>query len=208
MSTTADTSTNTPNYPRVSVLGDNRLRALDNDALTSAAPCVISPQGVPGEAVDEQHGDLSQALFGNDTAAVRENIPSQHLCPIIQEPPFYAVHFDVPSANGTTIPNQQVYERLTLYRCIATPGALSARRNIMHPLTRVPIARNRAWDFVRPVDTALLETLHRKRLALGLLLEDDNPLNEDDHVRYEQTMRLCESRWVIFSSLCICLGYV
>ena len=64
----------------------------------------------------------------------------------------------------------------------------------MHPLTRVPIARNRAWDFVRPVDTALLETLHRERLALGLLLEDDNPLNEDNHVHYEQTMRICESK--------------
>ena len=72
MSTTADTSTNTANDPRVPVLGDNRLRALDIDALASAAPRVISPQGVPGEAVDEQHGDLLQALFGNDTAAMRK----------------------------------------------------------------------------------------------------------------------------------------
>jgi hypothetical protein len=194
MSTTADTSTNRANEPRVPVLGDNRLRALDNDALASAAPRVISPQGVPGEVVDDQHRDLLQTLFGNDTAAVRKNIPSQHLCPIIQEPPFDAIHFDVPSANGTMIPNQQVYKRLVLYQCIATPGALSARRNIMHPLTRVPIARNRAWDFVRPIDTTLLETLHCERLALGLFLEDDNPLNEDNDVRYEQTMRLCESR--------------
>ncbi len=88
----------------------------------------------------------------------------------------------------------QVYERLALYQCIATPGTLSARRNIIHPLTCVPIARNKAWDYVRPVDSALLETLHREWLVLGLLLEDENPLTEDDRVLYQQTMRLCESR--------------
>jgi hypothetical protein len=31
-------------------------------------------------------------------------------------------------------------------------------------------------------------------LVLGLLLEDENPLTEDDRVLYQQTMRLCESR--------------
>ncbi len=100
--------------------------------------------------------------------------------PQIQEPPFDPVHFDVPNPNGTTIPNVQVYEQSALYQCIATPGTLIAQRNIIHPLTRVPIARNKAWDYVRPVDSALLETLHRKRLVLGLLLEDENPLTEDD----------------------------
>ncbi len=78
------------------------------------------------------------------------------------------------------IPNQQVYERSALYQCIATPGTLSARKNIIHPFTHAPIARNRAWDFVRPVDPALQETLHCERLALSLLLEDDNPLNDND----------------------------
>jgi hypothetical protein len=68
------------------------------------------------------------------------------------------------------------------------------RRDIIHPFTRAPIARNRAWDFVRPVVPALQETLHRERLALGLLLEDDNPLNHNDRDLYDRTMRDCDSR--------------
>ena len=69
-------------------------RALENAfSSATAAPCVISPPGVPGDAADVQHGD--------DTALVRGNIPSQHLCPMIQEPPFDAIHSDVPIANGT-----------------------------------------------------------------------------------------------------------
>jgi hypothetical protein len=154
-----------------------------NNAPASVAPCVISPAGIPGGAAEQPYDDLSRALFNNDTS---ENIPSQHLCPITQEPPIDAVNFDVPTANGAMIPNQQVYERLALYRYIATPGILSARRNIIHPFTRAPIARNRAWDFVLPVDLVLQETLHREQLALGLLLGDDNPLNDNDQVLYEK----------------------
>ena len=164
--------------------------ALENVAPSSAVPRVISPTGIPGDAAEQPHNDLSRALFNNDTS---DNIPSQHLCPIIQEPPFDAVHFDVPTANGATIRNQQVYERSALYRFIATPGTLRAFRNIIHPFTRAPIARNSALDFVRPVDPALQETLHSERLALGLLLEDDNPLNDNDRSLYDQTMRDCAS---------------
>jgi hypothetical protein len=193
MSTIVDASTAVANDPAPPVLGDT-MRASVNNALASVALRIISPQGVPGEAAGEQHGDISRSLFSNDPDVARDNIPSQHMCPIIQEPPFDPVHFNVPNPNETTIPNMQVYEQSALYRCIATPGALSARRNIIHPLTRVSIARNRAWDYVRPVDSELLETLHRERLVLGLLLEDENPLTEDDRVLYQQTMRLCESR--------------
>ena len=164
--------------------------SLENDATSSAVPRVISPTGIPGDAAEQPHNDLSRALFNNDTS---DNIPSQHLCPIIQEPPFDAVHFDVPTANGATIRNQQVYERSALYRFIATPGTLRAFRKIIHPFTRAPIARNRALEFVRPVDPALQETLHSERLALGLLLEDDNPLNDNDRSLYDQTMRDCAS---------------
>jgi hypothetical protein len=193
MSTIVNASTIVVNDPDPPVLGD-MLRASGNDAIASAAPRVISPQGVTGEAAGEQHGDLSQFLFANDPDTALDNIPSQHMCSIIQEPPFDPVHFDVPNPNGTTIPNVQVYEQSALYRCIATLGTLSGRRNIIHPLHRVPIARNKAWDYVRPVDSALLETLHRERLVLGLLLEDENHLTEDDRVLYQQTMRLCKSR--------------
>jgi hypothetical protein len=130
---------------------------LKNDAPGSTALCVVSPTKISGDAAEQPHDDLSRALFNNETS---DNIPSQHLHPITQEPPFDAVHFDVPKANGATIPNQQVYERSVLYQCITTPGTLSAQRNIIHSITHVPIAWNRAWDFVRPVVPALQETLH------------------------------------------------
>jgi hypothetical protein len=51
-----------------------------------------------------------------------------------------------------------------------------------------------AADFVHSVVPALQETLHRERLALGLLLEDDNPLNHNDRDLYDRTMRDCDSR--------------
>ncbi len=94
-------------------------RAPDNDASVVAAPLVISPTGIPGGAAEQPINDLSRSLFNNDAA---DNIPSQHLCPITQEPPSDAVHFNVPTTDGAMIPNQQVYKRSALYRYIATPG--------------------------------------------------------------------------------------
>jgi hypothetical protein len=111
----------------VAASGDAAIeRALDNDASIVAAPRVISPTGIPGGAAEQPLNDLSPSLFNNDAA---DNIPSQHLCPITQEPPFDAVHFNVPTADGATIPNQQVYKRSALYRYIATPGT-SVREGI------------------------------------------------------------------------------
>ena len=67
--------------------------ALKNNAPGSAAPRVISPTGIPGDAAEQPHNDLSRAaLFNNDTL---DNIPSQHLCPIIQEPPFDSVLLNI-----------------------------------------------------------------------------------------------------------------
>jgi hypothetical protein len=104
----------------VAASGDAAIeRALDNDASDVAAPRVISPTGIPGGAAEQPHNDLSRSLFNNDAA---DNIPSHHLCPITQEPPFDAIHFNVPPADGAKIPNQQVYERSVLYQYIATPG--------------------------------------------------------------------------------------
>jgi hypothetical protein len=104
----------------VAASGDAAIeRALDNNASVVAALHVISPTGIPGGAAEQPLNDLSCSLFNNDAA---DNIPSQHLCQITQEPPFDAVHFNVPIADGATIPNQQVYERSALYRYIATPG--------------------------------------------------------------------------------------
>jgi hypothetical protein len=153
---------------------------------------LMDPAGISGDAAEHQPPkDISRALFNNDS----NDTPSQHLCLFTLEPPFDAVYFNVPSTNRTIIaPNKQVYEQSALYQLIATPGTLSAQKNIIQPLIRVNVARNRAWDFVRPVVQALMETLHRQGLALDLLLEDDNPLNEDDRELYDQTMRDCGSR--------------
>jgi hypothetical protein len=132
-----------------------------------------------------------------------QDTPSQHICPLVQELPFDAVHFDVPSANGTTKTptSQQVYEKSALYQFAGTQGDLSLRRTLTHPFTRVRIARNLEWDCVRPVAPALQETLHREQLALGLLLEDGNPLNDNDRSQYDRTMRGCVARCIYF--LCI-----
>ncbi len=174
---TANASTVADDLGVVAASGDAAIeRALDNDTSIVAALPVISPTGIPGGAAEQPLNDLFRSLFNNDAA---NNIPSQHLCPITHEPPFDAVHFDVPTTDGATIPNQQVYERSALYRYIATPGT-SAREGISFTPSPVPVGRNRAWDFVRPIVPALQETLHREQLALDLLLEDDNPLNHND----------------------------
>ena len=106
-----------------------------------ARASVISPLGYPGNA-EGAHHDLARSLFNNTEVQGEDDIPSQHMCPLTREPPFDAVHFDVPDgASFTTAANQQVYERSALIRCIATQGTLSAFRNIFHPLTRARIAR-------------------------------------------------------------------
>ncbi len=123
---TANTSTMADDLG-VAASGDAAIeRALDNDARVNAVPRVISPTGIPVGAAEQPLNDLSRSLFNNDPA---DNIPSQHLCPITQEPPFDAVHFDVPTADGATISSQQVYQRSALYRYIATPGT-SAQEGI------------------------------------------------------------------------------
>ena len=63
-----------------------------------------------------------------------------------------------------------------------------------HPFTSSPVARHIAWKFVRPVVPTLQEVLHRERQTLGLILEDDNPLNDNDRAQYVQTMKISGSR--------------
>ena len=90
----------TANDLEVATSGDAAVQgSLKNEALGSAAPHVISPTGISGDAVEPPQDDISCALFNNNTSNI---IPSQHLCPITQEPPFDAVHVDVPADNGAT----------------------------------------------------------------------------------------------------------
>jgi hypothetical protein len=87
--------------------------------------------------------------------------------------------------------NQQVYERLAIYRMIATPGRMRARRNVVYPLTRVSIPRTQAWNFVCPVSSSLLENFHCEQQSLGLALEDEESINIHDMCLYEQTKQDC-----------------
>ena len=142
----------------------------------------ISPKGVPGN-VRAAHQELAHLLFNGTDA--QDNICTQHICPLIRKPPFDAVDFDVPDASASGMAtHQQVYEIPAIYRCITTQVALSAHRNIFHPLTSVCIARNQAWDFDCPVNSSFLGILHRERQLLNLPLEDNDPLNDDDRALY------------------------
>ena len=71
-------------------------------------------------------GDLVVVATSGGGVREDQDIPSQHFCPLVQEPPFDAVHVDVPSANGTTTTptSQQVYEKSALYRFVGTQGDL------------------------------------------------------------------------------------
>ncbi len=69
--------------------------------------------------MDQNHKGVARALF--DDAVDIDNIPSQHICPLKQEPPVIAVYFDIPNIDGTL--SKQVFERSDLYRWIATPGS-------------------------------------------------------------------------------------
>jgi hypothetical protein len=201
-------------YARAVARGESLLSTGDHSSAGGEGARVVSPVNGGVTAGPDNSFSVGAAVMGEGGPAaaaasgggVREDqdIPSQHICPLVQEPPFDAVHFDVPSANGTTTTtptSQQVYEKSALYRFVGTQGDLSLRRTLTHPFTRVRIARNLAWDCVSPVDPALQETLHRERSALGLLLEDDNPLNDNDRSQYDRTMRGCVARCVYF--LCI-----
>jgi hypothetical protein len=72
-----------------------------------SAVCTVTP----GRAYTAVHKapskDVSRSLF-SDEMVDPSNIPSQHICPLTQEPLFVGVHFDVPDANGVI--TEQVYK--------------------------------------------------------------------------------------------------
>ena len=130
-------------YARAVVRGaESLLSTEDHSSAGGGGARVVSPvNGVTagpdnsfsvGAAVTGE-GDSAAAAAAAAAAVagggVREDqdIPNQHICPLVQEPPFDAVHFDVPSANGTTTTptSQQVYEKSALYRFVGTQGDLS-----------------------------------------------------------------------------------
>ena len=109
-------------YARAVARGESLLSTEDHSSAGGEGARVVSPvNGVTagpdnsfsvGAAVT---GEGDSVVVATSGGGVREDqdIPSQHICPLVQEPPFDAVHFDVPSANGTTTTptSQQVYEK-------------------------------------------------------------------------------------------------
>ena len=116
------------------------------------------------------------------------DIPSQHICCIVFEPPFEAVYFDVENAGGGLL--EHVFERSSLYRHISCHksefGVIS--KEVLHPINRQPVPRGSALALFRPVTAELQNILHRERQALGLPLVDTDPINENDEERYQEML--------------------
>jgi hypothetical protein len=125
-----------------------------NSAAAAAASCaVVFPVG------DSAPDDFAQSLFSNGVNS--EDIPSQHICPLVQEPPYVGVYFDVPAANGSI--SEQIFKQSALYRWIATPGTITARCNVNHPINQQSISPASTIDSVCPVTNVLQELLHQER---------------------------------------------
>ena len=86
---------------------------------------MVSPPGGgdSSEQASEDCAGLTRSLFNEGVET--NDIPSLHICPLTREPPVIGVHFDLPDQNGGI--SEQVFERLQLYRWIATPGNLRSR---------------------------------------------------------------------------------
>ena len=165
------------------------------EGISATVPrALVSPPAESAHVSGEAHEDVSRTLFNGNEEINVEDIASLHICPLSQEPPFQGVHFDIPDTSGHI--TEQVFERSQLYRWIATPGNLNARRNVCHPLNQQFVLRSVAWDFVRPACEELQALLHRERVALDLSLEDENPLTDEDRSQYAKTMRSSVERFV------------
>ncbi len=90
----------------------------------------VSPPDADSDEACEQREGVVCALFNQELNL--HDIPSQHICPLTQEPPIVGVYFDVPDINGHI--TDQVFERSQLYRWICSPGNMRMRRNVSHPI--------------------------------------------------------------------------
>jgi hypothetical protein len=81
---------------------------------------IVSPPGGDSPQTSEQHKGVICALFDKEVNV--DDIPSQYICLLTQEPPVVGVYFDVPNRNRDT--TEQVFEQSQLYRWTATLGNL------------------------------------------------------------------------------------
>ncbi len=122
---------------------------------------IMSPPGGDSAQASKQQEGAVCALFNKEINV--DDIPSQHICPLMQEPPVVGVYFDVPDRNGDT--TDQVFEWSQLYRWIATPGNLRSRQNVSHPINQQFVPRPSAWNLVRPITANLRHfSIERDRL--------------------------------------------
>jgi hypothetical protein len=146
--------------------------------------------------MDQNHKGVARALF--DDVVDIDNIPSQHICPLKQEPPMVAVYFDIPNVDRTL--SKQVFERSDLYRWIATPGSFRAKQNVCHPINQQGFFCPSAWALVCHVHNKHQLLLQRERVALGLISQDESPLSQEDIDLLQQTMRMANDQR--FGSIC------
>jgi hypothetical protein len=143
---------------------------------------IVSHPGGDSDQASEQHKDVVCDLFDQEVNV--HDIPSQHICPLMQKPPVVGMYFDIPDRNGDT--TDQVFERSQLYRWIATPENMRSHQNVSHPINQQFVPRPSAWNLVWPVTANLQALLHSERQALNLVLLDENPQTDNDIAR---TMR-------------------
>jgi hypothetical protein len=105
---------------------------------------IVSPPGGDSDQVSEQHKGVVSALFDKEVNV--DDVPSQHICLLMQEPLIVGVCFDIPDRNRDTI--EQDFEWSHLYRWIATLGNLRSRQNISHPINQQFVPRPSAWNLV------------------------------------------------------------
>lgn len=161
-----------------------------NDAPAANIPSVDDvPAANPPSGNDASAANPSS---GNDAPAANppsgENeFPSILTCPICMVPPANGVRFDIEDSNHQMSP--QVFEESSLFRYISTTGLIFMYRNVKHPLTSATVRRDRALMRVIKVSRETQERINRQRRHMGLSLEDPSPITQDDHNRYNETIR-------------------
>jgi hypothetical protein len=158
----------------------------------------VSPPDADSDEAREQREGVVCALFNRELNL--HDIPSQHICPLTQEPPVVGVYFDIPDINRHI--TDQVFKRSQLYRWIATPGNMRMHRNVSHLINQQFVLRQSAWNLVRTVSADLQAVLTQERQALNLRLVDENPLTAEDIVHYDDTMRASVDWFVPFTNVC------
>ena len=116
--------------------------------------------------------------------------PSNFECPLLQEPPYDPVYWDIRGANGSI--SEQGFSHNELLRHILYRGVGRARNKVKHPLNGGWISRANAQGRIRPVSEDVLDRIRRERRERDppLPLEVNNALTKRENQLLEETVRL------------------